>query len=103
MRFYKNIVVSSGIKNVNKVKRMLHKRIAVYDVYCVCVRNDSENLMDIIASTQIFKQHHEGIDYLVIGIADSKQEAFELVANIIEEHIGTGEELSSFKNIYLEG
>ena len=102
MRFYKNLVVGSRIENVNKVKRMLKKCIAVYDVHCICVRSDAKNLMEIIPATQILKQPYTELDYLIIGLASDKKEAFSLVASILETHIQKGGGLATLKKMYSE-
>lgn len=84
MKFYKNLYVSDGIKNIRKVKHKLKTGAGLIDIFCITLCSGSDQL-EIFPSYVLMQPYYHKHPVYVIGIASSYQGALELVMKIAEE------------------
>ena len=85
MNFYKDLYKNENITEtkIKNIVSLLKQNISVYDIYLICINKNNKNLLIIINSKEIFKAINNLQDSIVIGISDSKNNAFLLVKEII--------------------
>lgn len=83
MKFYKNLFIGKNVKNINSIIKFANENIPVFNIYFICIVKKSSNLMEIIESRQIYKKINSLNDYLIIGISEGKNEAKELLIEIL--------------------
>lgn len=86
MKFYKNLYIGDTVKNPRKIKRKLKKYAKLTNIYVIAYMEQLERLE--ICHCIMLKQYYyrENPPY-IIGIARSKQEAFEMILKIAQESI----------------
>jgi len=99
MTFYKNLFIGDTVNNKDEIIRFINNNIPVFDVYFLCVDLKSKNnIMEILETKELFKYVNRKKNYVVIGIANGKKEAFKLSSDIIIKYIKDNKDLSNFKN-----
>ncbi|MBQ8627235.1 MAG: hypothetical protein IJ419_13900 [Agathobacter sp.] len=86
MKWYKNLYLGENIapkarQIVNKIKK---KRLTP-DVYVIALASNSQNLLDIIPTWELLQLGYPTDNVRIIGLAQGKQEALELVTSIVDE------------------
>ena len=90
MKFYKNLYFGEkAIKSKYKIYRKLKTNSFDLDTYLITLSDNPNNLLDIISSNMLkqpyFKQKEVQDNIFVIGIAKGKEEAYEVVRNLIDK------------------
>ncbi len=101
MEFITNMYVSDGIKNPKNIVKMLKKKQSKVNIYCICINENSNSIIEIIHSHEIHKQVYSNINYIIIGIVTNKDEAKEMICKIIKEVYERNNELTNIKQILL--
>lgn len=84
MKWYKKLYHSDSIKQVKWAKyQMLYRKKTHY--YCIALAGHPQNLLDIYESRFLQTTHLKLDDIYVLGIAKTKNEAYEVVRQIIED------------------
>lgn len=88
MRWYKNLYVGESLKN----KTLYYKYILKYTkkltgTYCIMPASGEKDLLDICHSELLGIDKFYSKDQLVVGIAGSKREAYDIVVDIITDSI----------------
>lgn len=77
-------------KSINKrelksIKKKINKNRFLKDVYCITFASNTENLFDIYNVKQFIFTYYKKKDIHILGLAKSKEEACELIIEMIEE------------------
>lgn len=86
MKWYKNLYVGESIEH--KKKKIIWKikhNAGLLHTYIITFASNSDNLLDIIPSTDLMQKAYPKKDLLVIGLAGDYDEALELVRRIVNE------------------
>ncbi len=84
--FTDKIYYSDNIKEKRrgKLQRKLEMGKSPRDVYCIASPTNPQTLFDIIPAKELVKRYYEGAEVKVAGIAKGKDEAEELVRQLVE-------------------
>lgn len=85
LKWKENYLVSENIKNPEKIKQKLEKGKLTYDIYLLTLSENPDNLLDIIAAPMLIQKSFYRICPMIIGMARGKEEAMEMVKNLISE------------------
>ncbi len=86
MELAKELFVAENISDLETVVYALRRNIPMPRLYCILL-SVLKNRYEIISSWQLCKGSLPPPDGLVVGIANGKQEAYSLMAYIIEEAV----------------
>lgn len=79
-------------KKKAKIMKKLEDGKVTFDIYCVALASNEENLFDIINTNELLFQHYKSNDIYIVGLAASRESAVNLVVSMIEEvYHSTGE------------
>ena len=87
MKFYKHLYIGDTVTNPAKIKRKL-KFHAGTMVYVIAVAQGDDQL-EIYHSLMLQQWYYKEASPAVIGIAGSKEEAFDLIQKIAQEAVDT--------------
>ena len=93
MKWYKDLFLGETIAPDAKkiIKKIKNKKITP-NVYVIAFASNTQNLMDIIPSSELLQKGYPKEQLRVIGLANGKKEAVELVRRIVDEvYQATGE------------
>jgi len=99
MIFYKKLFIGDTVDNKDEIIKSINNNIPVFNIYFLCVDLKSKNnIMEILETKELFKCFNQRKNYIVIGIANGKKEAFKLSSDIIIKYIKNNKDLNNFKN-----
>jgi len=78
------LFVAENIKDLETVVYSIKKNIPMPRLYCILFRT-LKNRYEIISSWQLCKESFPLHDGVVVGVANGKQEAYSLMAFLVEE------------------
>ena len=86
MKWYKNLYLGEEIapkarKIINKIK----KNKPTIDVYVIALASNPKNQLDIIPSWELLQKGYPIDSVRVIGLAQGKKEALQLVTSLVDE------------------
>lgn len=86
MKWYKNLYLGETIapkkyQIINKIK----KNKLTLDVYVIALASNSQNLLDVIATWELKQPGYPKEQIRIIGLAQGKKEALEIVTCIVDE------------------
>lgn len=99
MEFIKSMYLGNNINQSSVINKLNHKGV---NLYYICICQNSNSIMEIIHSHEIHKEVYKNKDYIVIGLANSKEEAKKIVCSIIEDMYKENNELSNLKELLLQ-
>lgn len=102
MEFIQNIHLSDNIKNPKGIIKKLQKRQSLSDIYCICIDEKSNSILEIIHSHEIHKQVYQNRSYVVLGITNTKDEAKQMVCEFIAKMYHKDPELTALKQMLLQ-
>lgn len=102
MEFIKNMYIANKSINKNDIIKKLSKRQAINNIYCICIDENSNSIMEIIHSYEIHKELYCNKNYIIIGVANDKDEAKELVCVIIKDIYKKDNNVTNMKRILLQ-
>ena len=85
LKWQKNFLTGETVKKPKKIKKKLDAGKFVYDIYLLTLSDNPDNLMDIIPAAMLLQKSFYGICPKIIGMANGKDEALEMVRSLIEE------------------
>ncbi len=101
MEYSRKLRFHKEINEPEKILEIFESGTSIKNIYLICINKKTKNLMDIIESTEFTKKIWSLDNYLIIGIAKGKKNAFELSKDIIEEYYTKNQTLSGFRKQYL--
>ncbi len=72
-------------KRRDKVIASINNREATFGVYCIAFASHPNNLFDIYEANQFLFPYYKEVEIKIIGLAGSKQEAVDLVHDMLME------------------
>lgn len=73
-------------KNLTKIKTKLRLGVGTLGLFVIMLSKNDRDVFDIVPA-QMFKiRRYRHMDHLVIGLAESKRKAYEMVGQIITDH-----------------
>ena len=95
MKWYKNLYMGETATDTkHKILRNVVKRRFSNNEYLITISANPDNLLDILPAEVLLQKHYkDNTDKLyIVGIANGKEEALEVVRQIIDEvYTNTGE------------
>ncbi|NLK21431.1 MAG: hypothetical protein GX308_04990 [Epulopiscium sp.] len=79
----KRCYIGETIKNKDKILKTIANNLPLKNIYCLCVGDKPHHLMEILSSREMIKDIYSKEKYKIIGIASSRDEAFELTRQIM--------------------
>ena len=70
-----------------KIIEKVHKRKVIAGLYLIILSNHPDNMLELIPEKEALQTCYSSIELKVVGIADGKKEALNLLQRIIEESI----------------
>jgi RNase P protein component len=101
--YAKCLTIDKCIENSAEIKAMLAEGTPIFDVYLICLDNQSHNLAEIVHTLEILKPSCSDRRLLVIGMADGRNNAKRLLGDIMQQYLNAGGALENFKQFYNEG
>lgn len=106
MQFMGSLYVGEKLSSTEyKIVEKVHKGKVVMNLYLLVISENPDNMLDIIPEKEIMQKHYPKEGLKVVGIADGKKEAIELVQRIIQESlVETGSaDIRGFLKVKWEG
>jgi protoheme ferro-lyase len=72
-------------KKKEKVIASINNREATFGVYCIAFASHPDNLFDILNANELLFPHYKKTEVRIVGIANGKEEAIDLVQNMLME------------------
>jgi hypothetical protein len=72
-------------KKLFKLKKIIEKGKLTFEIYCITLASNPDNLFDIINVNELLFPYYERKDMYILGLADSKIEAKLLVKDMLLE------------------
>ncbi len=102
LHFYRNLYTTEKLSDQkNTVIWKLKHRAGMVSTYVIMLATNGQDVFDICHSAVLMQDYYSKLDLYIIGIANGKREAMQLVSQIVEDiHVKTG----SYENMraYLE-
>ncbi len=87
LKFYKKLYLDESIKNEDEIIEQIKQNIKIYNLYLICVSKNVNHTFDIFSLNEAFKDRYKEKEYIVVGMAYEKKQAFILVKNIFQDNI----------------
>ena len=88
-------------KNPGKYKRAVERGKFKLSLYCITLPSNPENLLDIYHVNEFLFPYYQGKEITVVGMAHSREAAFELVREMVEQVYRQGSDVNLRE--YFEG
>ena len=85
LRWCKDLRIGEGVKKADKIRRKLNHGKIVPGVYLITFSENPRNLLEIIPALTLIQQSAADICPEIIGLASDKDEAVDMVVEIIQE------------------
>lgn len=84
MRWYQDLYISEDLIEQKKktIAKIKHGK-GTPDIYVITTSLNSQNMLDIYNSFELRQTYYKKKDFLVLGLASGKEEAFQLVEKMI--------------------
>lgn len=99
MIFSKNIIIGESIENKTEILDLFKDGNTVFLMYVICIYKNTKTLFEIYESSQINKKlnNKKNITAHVIAIAQNKDEAKQIIVNLLKEYIAKNNDFNSLK------
>lgn len=87
LKFYKKLYLDPDIVDEKEIIEKIEDGINIFGLYLICVSKNINHIFEIFSLSEAFKKRYENKEYIVVGMAYSKKQAFILVKNIFEDNI----------------
>lgn len=102
MKFFKKLYLSDEISDENEIIEILEKGQVIYNLLLVCVNQNSDNLFEIFKVSEIFKNRDIYNNLIVVGMAYSREDAFNIIKIIFEEYIIKKKDIRYMKSNFIK-
>lgn len=72
-------------KHQNRIKRRIEKGKHTVSIYCIALATNEKNLLDIYVANELLFPYYRKREMTIIGLASSKENALELVVELIND------------------
>ncbi len=100
MRYYKNIFMDKGYRDIEGTKAEILKGKGVFNAYLIYTDPQSDNMFEIALSDHVFRTRNENKDYGIIAVSRGLSAAKKMVKLLIEEWLTEHEDLNGIKEYY---
>lgn len=69
-------------KKIKKLKRKIEDGKLNFNLYCVCLATNPDNILDIMNTNELLFRHYSNMTVSIVGLAYSRDGAIELVERI---------------------
>ncbi len=87
LKFYKKLYLDENIENEDEIIEKLKDNIKIFNLYLVCIAKNINHTFEIFSLNEAFKDRYKDKEYIVVGMAYGKKQAFILVKNIFNDNI----------------
>ena len=94
----KKLKLGAAVYNIEQTMAMLKNGVGILNIYIILIDRNSKNLMEIIPSTQIFRECYAKKSFEIIAIANGKREALETASELIIENLAFAQDADMFKS-----
>ncbi|WMI81346.1 hypothetical protein [Anaerotignum sp. MB30-C6] len=101
MRLAQELFVAENVTDLETVVYALKRNIPMPRLYCILFISE-KNCYEIVSSWELCRGRFQSKNGVVVGVANGKREAFDLIAYMIEEVIKDGKDLSN-PSTWIEG
>ncbi|MFI3231494.1 MAG: hypothetical protein R3Y29_08115 [bacterium] len=125
LKFYRKLFLDDNIgkDKVEDIIKQLEEGIDTYNLRLICVSKHPNHILEILSVGQLFKQDKQQEffknnnkrsgkssnkkndnkkEYVVVGMAYGKKNAFKVVRDIFESYVLTGKSFGSMKRNFLD-
>ena len=86
IKWYPDLYLDSFTKkHVKKIKRCMERKKVTLNMYCIAIASNEKNLFDIYNTNEFLFRYYRQKEMKVVGLASSKENAFLLVADIVND------------------
>lgn len=85
LKWNKDLRIGEGVKKVDKIRRKLNHGKIVPGIYLITFSENPRNLLEIIPALTMVQQSAADICPEIVGLAGDKDEAMEMVTEMIQE------------------
>lgn len=102
--WYKDLYVSQNLKTrkLKRIKIAIDNNKKIKDVYCLCLTDRKNVELEILSTDNLPHEKERSPGLIIIGLSESKEEAFELTARIVQEVFDKTQEVN-LKKYFLTG
>lgn len=87
LKFYKKLYLDENIESENEIIEKLKDNIKIFNLYLICISKNIDHIFEIFSLNEAFKDMYKDKEYIVVGMAYGKKQAFILVKNIFNDNI----------------
>lgn len=99
LKFYKKLYLDENIDNENEIIEQIKNNINIFNLYLICISKNINHIFEIFSLNEAFKERYKDKEYIVVGMAYGKKQAFILIKNIFENNIN---EINHIKEKFLK-
>lgn len=99
LKFYKKLYLDENIDNENEIIEQIKGNINIFNLYLICISKNINHIFEIFSLNEAFKERYKDKEYIVVGMAYGKKQAFILIKNIFENNIN---EINHIKEKFLK-
>lgn len=99
LKFYKKLYLDENIDNENEIIEQIKDNINIFNLYLICISKNINHIFEIFSLNEAFKERYKDKEYIVVGMAYEKKQAFILIKNIFENNIN---EINHIKEKFLK-
>ncbi|MFR4986203.1 MAG: hypothetical protein ACLUCH_02300 [Lachnospirales bacterium] len=99
LKFYKKLYLDENIDNENEIIEQIKDNINIFNLYLICISKNINHIFEIFSLNEAFKERYKDKEYIVVGMAYGKKQAFILIKNIFENNIN---EINHIKEKFLK-
>lgn len=86
IQWYGQLYIDDVLKKKKaKIMKKLEDGKVTFDIYCVALASNRENLFDIINTNELLFNYYKSKDIFVLGLAANKKSAVDLAVCMIKE------------------
>ena len=85
LKWNKDLRIGEGVKKADKIRRKLNHGKIVPGIYLITFSENPRNLLEIIPALTMVQQSAADICPEIVGLAGDKDEAMEMVTEMIQE------------------
>ena len=100
MNYYKGLYIGDTVNNHEHIIELLYKNIYTYNIYVICVKKKIGSLLTIVKSKELFNPINNYAEYIVVGLANGRQEAIQLTQTIIFDYYSKTKNFDGFKESF---
>ena len=86
IKWYRTLYVDERLeKNLDKIIAKIESEQLTFQVFCIALASNSQNMLDIIDANELLFKHYKRNEICILGLARTRKNAISLVVKIVEE------------------